>query len=163
MSSFRRKLKALYTVWEVLWNLIQGKLDPQANHNWNFRRPHTYYAQPVAYLGVPAPGDEVNLGAPNPVRSWQHRCQEWVGSNGASKVDSVPASGCYTPASKFNITVTSQNWRQDLRVLEIINHRSVKNLIVSREASSALKFRSRLNYQNLVLRHSKLRFYTFEL
>ena len=30
--------------------------------------------------------------------------------------------------------VTSQNWRQDLWIMEIFNYRSVKNLIVSREA-----------------------------
>jgi len=33
-------LKASYTVSEVLWTLIQEKLDPQAINNWNFTRPH---------------------------------------------------------------------------------------------------------------------------
>jgi len=44
LSSFNIKLRASYTVSEVLWNLIQ-KLDPQTIHNWNFRRPHTCHAQ----------------------------------------------------------------------------------------------------------------------
>ena len=30
--------------------------------------------------------------------------------------------------------MTSQNWRQDFLILDIINYRRVKNLIVSREA-----------------------------
>jgi len=33
LGSFRLKLKALYTVSEVLWTLIQEKLDPQTTHN----------------------------------------------------------------------------------------------------------------------------------
>ena len=31
---------------------------------------------------------------PHPARSWQHRCEEWVGNKGASKVDSGPAIAC---------------------------------------------------------------------
>jgi len=30
---------------EVLWTLIQEKLEPQIMHNWNFRRQHTCYAE----------------------------------------------------------------------------------------------------------------------
>jgi len=102
------------------------------------------------------------FGHPHPGRWWQHRCQEWVGSKGTSKVDSGPASSCLCRSvSKFPMTVMSQNIHQDLWILEIINHRSVKNLIVlqSREASPTLKFRLRLNFQTVVLRHSKLRYY----
>jgi len=33
MSSFRLELKALYIVSEVLWTLIQEKLDPQTIQN----------------------------------------------------------------------------------------------------------------------------------
>jgi len=103
---------------------------------------------------------QCQFGRPHPVCSWQHRCQEWVGSKGTSKVDSGPASSCFCrPASKFHMTVTSQNWRPDLWILEMINYRRVKNLIVSREASPNFKFRSRLNFQTVALRHSKLRYY----
>jgi len=41
LNSFRLQLKASYTVSEVLWTLIQAKMDPQTIYNWNFRRPHT--------------------------------------------------------------------------------------------------------------------------
>jgi len=43
--------------------------------------------------------------------------------------------------------------------LEIINCRGVKNLIVSPEAIPTLNFRSRLNTQAVVLRHSQLQQY----
>ena len=39
-----------------------------------------------------------------------------------------PAYGC------FPVIVTSQKWRQDFWILEIINYRRVKNMIVSCEA-----------------------------
>jgi len=54
------------------------------------------------------------------------------------------------------MTVTSRVWRQDLWILEIINCRRVKNLIVSREATPTLNFRSQLNTQTVLLWHSQL-------
>jgi len=39
------KVKALYTVSEVLWTLIQQKLDPQTIRNWYSRRQHTCHVQ----------------------------------------------------------------------------------------------------------------------
>jgi len=38
------------------------------------------------------------------------------------------------PVWKLPVTMTSQNWRRDLCILEIINYRRVKNLVVSSEA-----------------------------
>jgi len=61
-----------------------------------------------------------------------------------------PAYGC------FPVIVTSQKWRQDFWILEIINYRRVKNLIVSREAIPS-EIWLRLNIQTVLLRHSKLR------
>ena len=55
---------------------------------------------------------------PQPVHG-QHRCEEWVGSEGASKADMI---------------VTSQNGRQELTALEIVDYRIVRNLIVSHKA-----------------------------
>jgi len=65
--------------------------------------------------GFPAPGDKVSLGAPTPARSWQHRCEEWVGSERTSKADSGPAALRLVsrPVWKLHVTVTSQNWRQN--------------------------------------------------
>jgi len=40
--------------------------------------------------------------------------------------------------------------------LKIINYRSIKNLIVSRDAIPTFKFRSWFNIQTVVLWHSKL-------
>jgi len=60
-------------------------------------------------------------------------------------------------AWKLHMSVTSQNWRQDLWILEIVNYRRVKNLIVSHEAIPTLKFRSRLNINTVVLGYCKLR------
>jgi len=45
-SSFRLKLKASYIVSEVLWSLLQEKLDSQTIYNLNFRRSHHCHYKP---------------------------------------------------------------------------------------------------------------------
>jgi len=35
------------------------------------------------------------FGCPHPVCSWQHRCDEWVGSKRASKAESGPTYSCF--------------------------------------------------------------------
>ena len=95
---------------------------------------------------------------PHPAHSWQHRCEGWVESKRASKADSDLAYSCFWTRLKMSVIVTSQNWRRDLWILEIINYPIVKNLIVSRDAILTLKFRSWLNIQTITLLHSKCRY-----
>jgi len=47
------------------------------------------YLLTVGYLGFPAPGGKLSFA-----RSWQRRCEAWVGNKGASKADSGPAFAC---------------------------------------------------------------------
>jgi len=98
---------------------------------------------------------QTQFWGPHPARSWQHICEERVGNNWASKADSALQSPVHVvvsrPIRKLPVIVTSQNWRQDFWIFEIINYRRVKNLIVSREAIPS-EIWLRLNIQTVLSR-----------
>jgi len=110
----------------------------------------------VAYLGLPAPGGKVIYGAPIQNFRGSLDAKSELGLKRRQKLNRTLHIVVYRPAWKLHMTVTSRIWRQDLWILETINCRRVKNLIVSREAILTLNFRSQLNTQTVVLQHSQL-------
>ena len=93
--------------------------------------------QAVAYLGFPAPGGKLSFGTPT---QSVHDSMDAKNELGVRGVESWlgPCNHLHIivsrPVWKLPAIVTSQNWRQDLSILEIINYRRVKNLTASREA-----------------------------
>ena len=88
--------------------------------------PPPMVIDPVAYLGFPAPGGKLSFGAPTQPVHGSIDAKNELGYGGVESwlgpCNRLPIV-VSRPVWKLPVIVTSQNWRQDFWILEIINCR----------------------------------------